>query len=284
MQRVLVLAAALVGLVPAVAQAEQRIAVLETTVEGGADPVVGSQVTARLAEVLGARPGVKVMAPDDIRALLEQEANLQMMGCDDDSCLAEIGGALGADLLVKSRVTKLEKAFAVSLSAVDPNRAAAVGRSSQTWGGESIALLELVSAMVEVVLPEAPGPVVGAIELTGAEEGSQILVDDQVRGTVPAGQMGNIPVGGHLVRVVKDGYKPAERWVVVRRGRTTTVAAQQEALESKPFYATWWFWTIAGVAVAGAAAGTAVALSSGSDSATGVNVSANADSAFTGGR
>ena len=141
------------------------------------DPARDYRLKSPARKVLGARPGVKVIAPDDIRALLEQEANLQMMGCDDDSCLAEIGGALGADLLVKSRVTKLEKAFAVSLSAVDPNRAAAVGRSSQTWGGESIALLELVSAMVEVVLPEAPGPVVGAIELTGAERGFVLLAE-----------------------------------------------------------------------------------------------------------
>ena len=64
---------------------------------------------------------MKVIAPDDIRALLEQEANLQMMGCDDDSCLAEIGGALGVSLGVGGAwlaATLFDMPVVVSLGAV----------------------------------------------------------------------------------------------------------------------------------------------------------------------
>ncbi len=268
------------------AHAQVRVGLLEMTVEGGADPVISGQLTNRLAEVLSAREGYSVIAPDDIRALLEREATLQMLGCDDDSCLAEIGGALGADLLVKGRVAKLASGFAISLSAVDPARAQAVGRASQTWGGPSIALLSLMAPMVDQLLPPKGVALVGALEVTGAESGSQILVDDQMRGTAPAGQMGQLPIGAHEVKVVKEGMLPVTRWVVIRTGEATVLPVAQEALQGKPFYSTWWFWTVTGVVVAAGATGAALALSQGSDNpgATGVNVAVNADTAFTGGR
>jgi tetratricopeptide (TPR) repeat protein len=41
--------------------------------------------------------------------------------------------------------------------------------------------------------------------------------------------------------------------------------AEKLRRESSPFYKTWWFWTIVGVAVAGAAAGTTIGLMSGED-------------------
>lgn len=267
--------------------AATKIALLEVTAEGGADPEISSQLTNRLAGVLASRPGVEVIAPDDIRAMLEREATLQMLGCEEDSCLVELGGALGADLIVKGRVAKLDAGYAVSLSAVDPTAAEARGRASQTWGGPSIGLLGLMAPMVDLLLPPDDGPLEGGVEVTGAPDGAQILIDDRIRGTAPAGRMGKVAIGAREVRVVAEGYQPWSRWVVVARGETTTVPATLSELEGAPFYATWWFWTAAGLAVAGAATGAALALSGGGDGpggATGVNVSVNADTAFTGGR
>jgi hypothetical protein len=99
--------------------------------------------------------------------------------------------------------------------------------------------------------------------------------------------MGNIDIGARRVRVVADGYQPFEAWVVVKKDQLTTVPVQLVELESAPFYATWWFWTITGAAVVGGATAAAVLLTREDGSTggtTGVNVSVNADSAFTGGR
>lgn len=267
------------------AVAETRVGLLEMTVEGGTDPVISAQLTNRLAELLAARPDYKVIAPDDIRALLEREATLQMLGCDDDSCLAEIGGALGADILIKGRVSKLDSGYAVSLSAVDPVQAEVLGRASQSWGGASIGLLALMAPMVDLLLPVPGAGTVGAIEVSGAELGSQILIDDQLRGTAPAGQLGQITIGSHKVEVVGEGYAVLTRWVVVRKGEVLQLPVRQVELQTDAFYTTWWFWTAAAVAVAGAATGAAVGLGgSGSDGATGVNISVNSDTAFGGSR
>jgi hypothetical protein len=77
---------------------------MEMAVDGGADPQIGAQITARIAELLGRKPDVHVIAPDDIRALLEKEAKRQLLGCDQEGCLTEIVGALGADLVIKGRI------------------------------------------------------------------------------------------------------------------------------------------------------------------------------------
>jgi hypothetical protein len=264
----------------------QKIAVLEFLVEGGVPPVIGTQLTSRLADLVGRRPNTVVIAPDQVRALLEKEAEKQLLGCSDDSCFAEIGLALGADLIVKGRVSQLgQSGFGLSLSAVGADGKAA-GNVSETWRGESMSLLELLEPMVDRLFASSPEALRGIVELNGAIDGSSVLIDDQVRGTVPAGQIGDVAVGARKIVVTKDGYLPFEQSIVVRSKVVTTVVVTQAGEPSAPVYATWWFWTIAAVAVAGAGVGTALVLG-GDDpdpSRSGINIGVNADSAFTGGR
>jgi hypothetical protein len=141
--------------------------------------------------------------------------------------------------------------------------------------------------MIERAL-DPSGKHFGSITVEGAKDGAAIYVDDQIRGTVPAGQMGNVQSGARRIRVLAEGYEPFERWVVVKSGETTSVPVTLKEVESPPVYATWWFWTITGVVVAGAAVGT-VYLVSQDDAGpgtgtTGVSVMVNSDAAFTGGR
>ncbi len=269
--------------------ATTQIAVMDTKVDGGADAMIGGQITARIAEVLGTRSDTSVIAPDDIRAMLEQESQKQLLGCSEESCLAEIGGALGADILISSRISKLGDGFGVSMSAVEPKTARAIGHVTETWRGPSIMLLELIAPMIDKLLSPKGTVLTGAIDVQGAVDGSRILVDDQVRGTAPAGAMANIPIGARRVQIVADDYRPYERWIIVRTGETATVPAEQEAVPTAPFYETWWFWTATAVVV-GAAVATPIVLTQGDDpaapnpGATGVNVSVNANEAFMGGR
>jgi hypothetical protein len=265
--------------------APKKIAIMDVRADGGADPVIGSQLTARIAEVVGRRTGTSVIAPDDLRALLEQETRKQLVGCTDDGCLAEIAGALGVDALVSGRISKIEKGFAFSMSLIEAKEARALGHASEVWGGESIALLDLVAPMVDILFSEKSAVLNGAIDVQGAISGSRIIVDDQVRGTAPAGQMGGIRIGARRVQVLDDDHQPFERWIVVKKDETAIVAVEQLALESSPIYARWWFWTIAAAGVAGVVVGSAFALKGGESGGgeTGVSVTANADSAFTGG-
>ncbi|MEM6533743.1 MAG: hypothetical protein AAF654_14060 [Myxococcota bacterium] len=61
----------------------------------------------------------KVVTMDDVRAQLGVESTKQMLGCDDVSCAAEIGAALGARYLLSSSANPLGKKLVFSLNLID---------------------------------------------------------------------------------------------------------------------------------------------------------------------
>jgi hypothetical protein len=167
------------------------------------------------------------------------------------------------------------------LSGIDAQGARAIGHVSETWRGESIGLLDLIVPMIDKLLSDNPSKLVGSVEISGAESGSQILIDDQIRGTAPAGQMGNVLIGARRVRVVSNDYEPFERWVVVKANELITVPVHQKAVPSS-LVEKWWFWTGIAVLAGGAATAVFFATRGGSGGgATGVDVSVNSVNAFT---
>lgn len=267
--------------------ASTSVAVLELESGPGVDADVARPLTARVAELVARRPSTTVIAPDDIRAVLREAQQRQLLGCTEDGCLAEIAGALGADVVVSGRIARLEDAWTVSLTAVDAVEVRSLGRATETWGGASVGLLELLTPMVATLFAEAPGPRAGALELSGAEVGSEVLVDGRARGTTPLDVIRAVPAGGRRVQVTKDGFRPFESWVVVSPGARVRVVVSQEARPEAPVYAKWWFWAALGAVAAGGAASAALLANGGDargDPTTGVQVGVNFDDAVMGGR
>lgn len=80
--------------------------------------------------------GFESIGPEDINALLGLEKTKEAVGCDDASCIAEIGGALGVDYLVTGKIAAIEKATALTLKLIDVRKSKVLARTSQ-MGGES---------------------------------------------------------------------------------------------------------------------------------------------------
>lgn len=261
-----------------------RYAVLRTEVGGGLDPAVGPQVASKIAEALRTRTGGEVISSDEMVAMLQHEKERAILGnCKEgDSCLAELASALGADAIVAPRLSRVEGALLLSVSVVDAHSASVRARVTETWGGEPLVLLSLAGPVVDKLLAGEPPPV-GVLEVIDAPGGARIILDGNVRGTAPAGQMGGIVVGAHRLEVQAEGMRPLTRWIVVERDQVLQVAVSLEPDEA-PFYTTWWFWTgTAGGVVATAAAVTGVVLLAGGGR-TGVSVQLNADQVFAGAR
>lgn len=259
-----------------------RYAVLRTEVGGGLDPAVGPQVASKIAEALRARTGGEVISSDEMIAMLQHEKERAILGnCKEgDSCLAELANALGADAIVAPRLSRVEGALLLSVSVVDAHSASVRARVTETWGGEPLVLLSLAGPVVDKLLAGEPPPA-GVLDVVGAPAGARLILDGNVRGTAPAGQMGGVVVGAHRLEVQADGMQPLTRWIVVERDQVLRVAVTL-APDEAPFYTTWWFWTgAAGGVVATAAAVTGVALLVGGGR-TGVNVQVNADQVFAG--
>jgi hypothetical protein len=94
----------------------------------------------------------------DVAALLGVERSREMMGCSDSGCLAEIGGALGADRVVHGSLGKVGESLVVNLSALDPRRASAPASVSERLrGNREEAFLDALPGMASVLLTdEAP--------------------------------------------------------------------------------------------------------------------------------
>jgi hypothetical protein len=71
---------------------------------------------------------------------------------------------------------------------------------------------------------------VGALTVAGAEPGASIGVDGRARGTAPLAAPLRLSVGGHVVRVFKEGFVPFEEHVDVASGQATRLDVRMAAL------------------------------------------------------
>lgn len=85
-------------------------------------------ITSIVTTHLSKYPPLSVMSSLDIQSLANVEATRQAAGCDDASCLAEIAGALGAEIILYGQAGKLGGALIVTLNAYDSAKSAAIAR------------------------------------------------------------------------------------------------------------------------------------------------------------
>ncbi len=67
-----------------------------------------------------------VVAPEEMKAISDELERQLAGGCDETSCIAEIGGALGAHFLVTGTLGKLGKRYTINLKLIDIEKVRAV--------------------------------------------------------------------------------------------------------------------------------------------------------------
>ncbi len=131
MKRALVLLAlATLSTGSARAAPRQKVAVLDVRAVQGVSPGTATILTAIIAGDTQSA-GYDVLSQADIGALIGLERQKKMLGCGDDfSCLAEIGGALGAEYVLSTQVGQIGSRFHLSLQLLDARRASVIARVS----------------------------------------------------------------------------------------------------------------------------------------------------------
>jgi TolB-like protein len=215
----------------------------------GVDVNIAKNLTQVVALELKQLKGLSVISQDEIAAMLQLEANKQMVGCDDASCFAEIGGALGVDYLVIGSVGRLADTYLVALKLIQTQRAEVANRVSETFKGrEADLLLAAKFAVYSLVGVEVrdPGrlaiktqPADAVLELDGAR------VDD-------ANALSRVPPGRHALRIDADGYFSSYLETYVQPGLANTLVIEL-ARVPEPWYKHWWVWTVGATVLAGGA-------------------------------
>lgn len=136
----------------AVAEEPISIAVMEFTSKGGVTQDQMDALSDMLSNQIRSMGNYKVIGKSDIRSMLTMEEQRQRLStCTDQSCLAEIGGALGARWVVVGNVSLFGKTHLLNLKLIDVvGVSVASGISRSIEGGEDRLLTELPGAAREM--------------------------------------------------------------------------------------------------------------------------------------
>jgi hypothetical protein len=123
----------------------------------------GGQVSAEQLESLSdlvanecvARGGFKVITRSDIRAMLRMEQDKMLLGCTDEACMAEIGGALGVPYMIFGTLSRMGGSWLLTMRALDVNRVVVIAAVSRQVPGDLDAALKAVPRMVLELLNSA---------------------------------------------------------------------------------------------------------------------------------
>ncbi len=133
-------------------QSRRAVAVPDFKARGLEETIVQSITEVVIKEV--DRLGLfRMISMDDIRQMLEHEQSKMMLGCDDTSCLAEIGEALGVELLLAGSVGKVGDTYVVSLKLIDVRKVEVISREERTVSGKIEELLDVSRLAAKVSDP-----------------------------------------------------------------------------------------------------------------------------------
>ncbi|OGQ89389.1 MAG: hypothetical protein A2289_23280 [Deltaproteobacteria bacterium RIFOXYA12_FULL_58_15] len=104
--------------------------VMEIKTVGSVSAQLASVATKILLARLDEVEGFSTVTPEDLQLMLSVEKQKDALGCNDVKCMAEVGGALGADFVVYGQIAVVGSQYNLSLTAIDSKRSLAVGRVS----------------------------------------------------------------------------------------------------------------------------------------------------------
>jgi hypothetical protein len=140
-----------------------RIAVTDLSVQA-VDPRIVSVFRESLLVEVRKLQRVSVLGADEVRAMLDLEAQKQLTGCSEaNSCLAELADALGADAVIVGGIVQLGGAdgadgeTVLTLKRVDQKSASVSQQTSKrlkSAGGEE--LIAVIGTVVAELFPEVP--------------------------------------------------------------------------------------------------------------------------------
>ncbi len=103
---------------------------------------------------------LEVVGASDIKSMLAHEETRRMFAtCDDNSCLAEIGGALGVQLLAAASLGAVGEQYVFNIKILDVSRAKVLSRASELMDRDDSELIAGIRKAVGKVLAAVVGPV-----------------------------------------------------------------------------------------------------------------------------
>ena len=150
-----------------------RVAIVPLSAGEGVTEKIAHSVTELAVAEVRRIPSVQLITQQEVGTLLGFDRQRALLGCQEDTCVAEVGGALGVEHLVFGTLSKLGKSWLVTLKMMDVRNARTLAQADR----------RLKDAEIDDVL-DAVEPMVR--ELFGAPELTQ-------RAAAATGKAGAVP-------------------------------------------------------------------------------------------
>jgi hypothetical protein len=165
MRNVLLLAALLLA-ATAVEAAPRRIALRPIPPSDGLKPSDVALLNDAVAAELRRQPNTQIITQTEIAALLSYEQQKQYLGCSEDACAADLGGALGCEELIIGSIGVIGRSWMVNLRRLNIVKVVTTGQADRRLKNASIDdVLDTLPILVRELFPEsAPAPAPAAAQ------------------------------------------------------------------------------------------------------------------------
>ena len=192
--RKLAVVVAIMALASVAGAAKKKVAVPRMKASGSDIESMASPLTEILTTELESLVDVEVIGSSDISALIGFEKEKELLGCDDDvTCIAQIGGALGVDLLLVSEVGRVGSTYVLNLKLIDSHKGTVLKRGYRSVPSAD-GLIDAVKPALAVVVPllsstgaTQPAAATADPEPTPEPEPEPTPEPDQTAATEPVG-------------------------------------------------------------------------------------------------
>jgi hypothetical protein len=134
-----------------------KLAVLQVTPGEGVPPSTAAAITEALVAEVRRQSGAEVVTQRDIVSILSLENQKAMLGCSTDACMAELGGALGADRLVAGDMARLGESFLLHVRVVEVKKVRVAAQADRRLRGGTIDdVLDVLPAVVAELFGVSP--------------------------------------------------------------------------------------------------------------------------------
>jgi hypothetical protein len=100
---------------------------------------------------------VNVIGFEEVKSMLDFEAQKQLLGCSESSCLSEIGEALGVDVVVSGSLSTVGGEHVFGLRRIDEKRAEVAGTVTRRFAaGNGEEFLAAIGPAVAELFPDVP--------------------------------------------------------------------------------------------------------------------------------
>lgn len=114
-------------------------------------------VTNTIASELRKIPGFRILPWEEVTKMLKRQTDEQTSDCDDDTCIARVGGTLGVEYIVSGDIEQMGSRYTVTLRLVDIAKATTVrqvSRSVQHDLGVSVdSMPGMISELLQIEKP-----------------------------------------------------------------------------------------------------------------------------------